>query len=393
MKTKQLIFMFLFFSFHSFGQWEILNSNTSENLNGVYFVNSTSGFVVGDNGIILKSNDEGESWDLIDSGTSLDLTSVFFSSDSIGYITGREGIVLKSSDAGNSWQIIREGQNEFSILNNSFFTSDEVGYVVGFGGNFKTINGGQSWTPLDGGSIYGTSDIFFINENIGYLVGGGFSDAIQKTGDGGQSFEAQASGGVAHHSSVFFFDENNGITVGDANITRTINGGIEWLVEETEYDPYLKSITFNSYNYGIIVGGFSSYNIILVSEDGGQTWLEEPAPISNELKEVFFASNEIAFIVGINGTILKKDIPVSLVDLDEYHLEVHPNPTTGQLFITHNHIETKTTFTLFDSQGKEVKKGILDSSNQIDLKELNDGLYFLSVQNDYNLSVHKIVKH
>ena len=46
----------------SIAQWTQLNSGTTEWLQSVYFVNSDTGFALGNVGIILKTTDGGDSW-------------------------------------------------------------------------------------------------------------------------------------------------------------------------------------------------------------------------------------------------------------------------------------------------------------------------------------------
>jgi photosystem II stability/assembly factor-like uncharacterized protein len=51
-----------------FGQWSPINSGTTNNLNGVYLLDSGTGFAVGDTGTILKTTDLGATWAPLTSG-------------------------------------------------------------------------------------------------------------------------------------------------------------------------------------------------------------------------------------------------------------------------------------------------------------------------------------
>ena len=58
-----LSFLLIFFSGVTvFGQWSAANSGTTNNLNGVYLLDSGVAFVVGDAGTILKTTDAGMTW-------------------------------------------------------------------------------------------------------------------------------------------------------------------------------------------------------------------------------------------------------------------------------------------------------------------------------------------
>jgi len=58
--------------------WQSQESNTNENLRGVWFADSLNGWVCGANGTILHTSSGGETWELQESGVSVDLEDVFF---------------------------------------------------------------------------------------------------------------------------------------------------------------------------------------------------------------------------------------------------------------------------------------------------------------------------
>jgi hypothetical protein len=63
----------------------------SANINNVrdlFFVDKSTGYLVGENGMIKKTSDGGKTWDSQESGTPLNLTTVFFINENIGFATG-----------------------------------------------------------------------------------------------------------------------------------------------------------------------------------------------------------------------------------------------------------------------------------------------------------------
>ncbi len=58
--------------------WSVLESGTTRNLNDVNFLDSLRGFVVGDGGLILFTEDGGKSWRTVESGTTSDLLATSF---------------------------------------------------------------------------------------------------------------------------------------------------------------------------------------------------------------------------------------------------------------------------------------------------------------------------
>jgi photosystem II stability/assembly factor-like uncharacterized protein len=82
-------------------------------------------------------------------------------------------------------------------------------------------------------------DIFFINPNIGFVVG--YNGDIYKTIDSGKTWEKKNSGTTLHLFSVFFLDENVGFVSSQAMggcldadcdkgsvLLKTTNGGDTW---------------------------------------------------------------------------------------------------------------------------------------------------------------------
>ncbi|WP_273825632.1 WD40/YVTN/BNR-like repeat-containing protein [Pseudomonas asplenii] len=65
---------------------------------------------VGEQGLILLSDDNGHSWRQVPVPTSVSLTAVTFPNASQGWVVGHGGLVLHSTDAGRSWTVQLDGQ-------------------------------------------------------------------------------------------------------------------------------------------------------------------------------------------------------------------------------------------------------------------------------------------
>ena len=133
-------------------QWELQNSNTTSNLNSVYFLDINSGYAVGDSGIILKTIDGGSNWLEQNSGTIHELNSVHFLDLLTGFCVGNTGTIIKTIDGGMNWIITTLDPS--SKLTSVQFTTNSLGYVVGYNpGNgtswdaivYRTVDGGSNW--------------------------------------------------------------------------------------------------------------------------------------------------------------------------------------------------------------------------------------------------------
>lgn len=104
----------------------------SNSFRDVFFANTVTGWIVGDNGVILKSTNTGNTWTLQNSPTTEELQEVWFFNTQEGYIVGANGTVLHTSDGGTNWFVEPVG------VNNSLFgiagSSAETLWLAGANG-------------------------------------------------------------------------------------------------------------------------------------------------------------------------------------------------------------------------------------------------------------------
>lgn len=139
-----------------------LDGNTTEQLNRVLVYNNNTVFVVGNNGVLLKSNDfdftgniqngkspelEVSNWNIVENQYDVDFHCVEIEENN-SFVSG-QGVILKSSDFGNNWSLSYEDTDlDFT---NITFVNDNVGWAGGINSEYsaykilKTIDGGVSW--------------------------------------------------------------------------------------------------------------------------------------------------------------------------------------------------------------------------------------------------------
>ena len=76
-------------SIQSQGSWELMQIPTTKNLISVSFVDSLTGWVVGDSGIIMHTMDGGQSWEVQESRTNNNIIDVFFLNSEYGWAASR----------------------------------------------------------------------------------------------------------------------------------------------------------------------------------------------------------------------------------------------------------------------------------------------------------------
>lgn len=147
----------------------------------------------------------------------------------------------------------------------------------------------------------GLKDVHFINEQIGWITGD--MGTISKTTNGGLDWIKQNSGTPKNLSFIQFVNFQNGWAAGEnGNILCTTNGGNEWIKKEVDFSVDFISGFFIDSLTGFLVG---KNGIIVRTLDGGNNWENLNTGIQAELRSVYFVNLQFGWVVGEGGLILK----------------------------------------------------------------------------------------
>jgi len=164
--------------------------------------------------------------------------AVSFPTTDIGYLVGDQGAILRSGDGGVSWSLQDSGVTEhvydvsFADANTGFaIAGDRV--LVGdttehryhqWSTILRTTDGGAVWTKLQTMDEVYLDAVSVIDPDNATIVGAG--GMILRTTDGGATWVPQISGTTENLHDVFFSDRNTGTAIGDNGvILRTTSGG------------------------------------------------------------------------------------------------------------------------------------------------------------------------
>jgi photosystem II stability/assembly factor-like uncharacterized protein len=388
-------------------QWFQQVSGTTENLNSVYFINDSNGFVVGNSGTILKTTNGGLNWTSQNVGSSVYLFSVFFTDQNTGYTAGP--YLLKTSDAGTTWTPLVTPKT--GHLKAIYFNNPETGVVVGQPGPDDSLanilitnDGGVNWTSQQVGD--NLTSVCFSNKNTVYAVGWG-STVINSVNNGNTWYVENAGTSPTIYYSISFADNNNGCIVGYdhssscacGQILTTTDGGLTWTILSSAYYLYYSCVTFANYNTGYIVGyDYNSFSsLILKTIDGGLTWISQTPNFNKPLNSVFFTNANTGYAVGDGGIIIKtlnggsNSVDVRGNKKNDFY--IYPNPANNILTIENDEPDANYILSIYDIYGHEVifhKMG--KNTSHILINDLKKGLYFVKITANDFITVKRIIK-
>jgi photosystem II stability/assembly factor-like uncharacterized protein len=309
-KTCAGIFVGSLLLANAWAQWTVVPSGSTDDLRGVFLLDSGVGYAVGDGGTILKSTDGGMTWGGLVSGTTRALYDLYFFNDSDGLAVGDNGMILRTTDGGTTWPAVTSGVRD-SLRSISF--SGVSGICGGLSQDIiYSGDSGATWRVSQkgffGGGFFGAH---MISSSVGFVTGqNSIFQAMQGTTvDGGvhwdfHPFYFESNEGSA--DDTFFFDNMTGLTTGvlfdgRGAIARTTDGGVNW--SSTLFPEGTQGIDFPKPEAGYVVGFGGT---ILKSTDMGVNWSEQTSSTFVDLFDVHFMSDGLTGLaVGAGGTILR----------------------------------------------------------------------------------------
>lgn len=326
------IFLFLsvlLFNFNLYSLWHAQYSGVSSNLNAVHFINSNTGFVCGNDGVILKTVDKGASWVRMNSGTSNTLYSIKFISLFAGFACG-DNIILKTADGGATWQSYTSGIT--TSLRTIFPVNENIIYTAGTGGViYRSVNGGNSWSINHTTANSTLTSVYFLNSNTGYVTG--YAGKFMKTIDGGVTWTSKSADASKNFYAVQFLNAGKGFIIGGwhaSTILRSNDGGENWdNLLSGGTGVRLFSGSFLDEEKGYACG---RYGTVMKTDNSGETWNVEATNVTSHLNGIQYVNEQTAYSVGDNGVIIST---VSVIGINQISSNVpekflleqnYPNP-------------------------------------------------------------------
>ncbi len=217
-----------------------------------------------------------------------------------GWIVGKGGLILTTNNGGNSWQIEKWGSlnfNDIHMLNlKTGFAVTNNGYLL------ATEDGGRSWKVHEWEGYSSSFNRIAFNNGNGIVAGD--KGTVLTTKNGGKNWniitlnEAKKKNRPANLNGAAFQDPRTIWLVGDQGmVLASPDGGTTWSIRRFQEKDYF-AVHFPDRKNGVIAG---ERGIVVRTEDGGQKWLRKS--VSGERVNFILTEKGRTWLFGENGLV------------------------------------------------------------------------------------------
>ena len=237
---------------------------------------------VGERGHILYTNDR-KNWQQAKVETRATLTAVHLVDEQTGWAVGHDAVIMKTENAGKNWQLIHRARDDETPLLDIMFHNEKYGFAIGaYGLFYVTENGGKNWyaqeiSVIDDGSTNDTDalpfdlhlnaishaggDRYYIATESGYLL---------RSDDAGTNWQQLPTPYVGSFFGVQSLSLNELLLFGlKGNLYRSENAGLSWQQLETGTESILTDALLLNDGTVLICGMAGT---LLLSRDNGYSF-------------------------------------------------------------------------------------------------------------------------
>lgn len=272
----------------------------------------------GERGHVIVSADNGENWEQQSLPVSVSLTDAVFFDEQIGWLTGHDGVVLKTENAGETWTLVLDGlqlnqlvadqltqiERDLQVRLAQSEDKDQIeklGFLLGeLRYALRDTNDAidNQWTrPL--------FTIAVIDERT-VLIGGAFGTLI-KTSDGGASWQAMMAETKnpqgLHFYDLFVADEAIYLAGEYGLLRRSIDAGDTW---EEIASPY-EGTFFGVRVANDLVVAYGLQGTAYAKDQTGEKWRFLDLPTTAGIVDMTYLSNGNMVFLANDGSVYLTD--------------------------------------------------------------------------------------
>jgi photosystem II stability/assembly factor-like uncharacterized protein len=416
-----LILAILVLSSSISAQWRLVSVPYKADFNSAVQLTDTKAFVVGDNGVMLATNNRGSTWYNFDVGAHSNLNSIKFIDEYTGFIAGDNGLILKTDSRWRSWDIVSVTRNYHN--RDVSFLNEQNGIVVGYKylvapeaplsyvAILVTHDGGLTWSDKSPNLTGKFNSVVTFGKDNAIAVGSG--GLVAFTNDRGENW-------YFHRITT---SNLNSVRVCPKNEMKVIVGDNGALFVSKDEDRYrwidysisrffdITSICQKADNTFVMAGikkstltdNIISRSVIIESTELNGTWKEVFSTVAGPLNAVNFCRNISAIAVGEKGTIAVYHREIAqdtnlVAPPEKIETQNYPNPFNPSTLISFTLPEqTDVELRIYDVLGKEVATLVNESkpagSYEVEwnASDLPSGVYIYQLRTGTSVQMKKMM--
>ncbi len=279
---------------------------------------------VGERGLVILSDDDGQSWQQATVPVSATLTAVDFATDQLGWAVGHAGTILHSKDGGATWTLQFDGNEanrqwlghateQRKALEAQVEALQQEGDPDGMLADLEydledaQFNEEDAQAAIETGPADPMLDVLFTSASEGWAVGA--YGMVYRTSNGGENWQLAAASidnpDRYHFYAIAADNQGNLFLSGEAGLLyHSHDGGQTWTRND---DVYIGSL------FGVAVQGERIYTFglrgnIFRSDDRGVTWNAVPNPTEFSLYGGKTLRDGRLLLVGAGGGVITFDL-------------------------------------------------------------------------------------
>ena len=333
-----------------------------------------------------QANEWGEAYSLVYGADG----NIYIAGYTTGIGTYSDFTVISLTSAGTQRWVYRHPGSVYDYANSLVYGSDGNIYIAGssFGsgtGNFTVISltstGTERWVNGVNGPGNGANSLVYGSDGNIYIAG-----------------SSMGSGTAADFTVMSLTSTGNNRWIRQYNGSGNGSGGAFSLVYGSDGNIYVAGGITDS-------TAFPDFTVISLTSTGTQRWFYQNN--DGAAYSLVYGSDGNIYIAGYSwgtgtgtdftvisltsGTGIKEVIENCKLEIEGFSL--YPNPVKSFFTVRLSQTVDRSPIKIFDMAGKVVKEAIITKpSSQIDISDLPDGVYFISVKEGKNKSLLKVVK-
>ena len=263
------------------------------------FVTGDKLVAVGERGHILISTDSGASWQQAEVPTRAALTGVFFYDQDLGWVVGHDGVILRTADGGETWEIVNWAPEDEAPFFDVWFSDANNGVAIGaYGSYYETSDGGATWS-----SRWISEDDWHLHQiaraDNGKLYIAAEAGSVYRSDDGGATWITLPSQYEGSYFGVLPLDGDAVLLFGlRGHLFRSEDAGETWEELDTGTVAMLTEGIRLEDGTIVIVGLGGT---VLVSDDGGHNFVYHAQANRRGISSIFDAGAGSLLLVGEFG--------------------------------------------------------------------------------------------